>query len=85
MRFKAWMRRIMLGTAMAAAAVASTGCDEEAMKATTEAARLTRGTAGNSDGDVDGRDFLIWQRGGSLTPISTGDLADWQSHYGAGG
>ena len=36
------------------------------------------------DGDVDGRDFLIWQRGGSPNPMSGGDLADWQANYGAG-
>jgi hypothetical protein len=31
------------------------------------------------DGDVDGRDFLVWQRNPSV-----GDLADWQSNYGVG-
>jgi hypothetical protein len=31
------------------------------------------------DGDVDGRDFLIWQRGGGL---NASDLADWKLHYG---
>jgi hypothetical protein len=36
------------------------------------------------DGDVDGRDFLIWQRGGSPAPLSAGDLADWQANYGTG-
>lgn len=35
------------------------------------------------DGDVDGQDFLIWQRGGSPTPLSVADLADWQINYGA--
>ncbi|MBX3426342.1 MAG: hypothetical protein KF688_11735 [Pirellulales bacterium] len=34
------------------------------------------------DGDADGRDFLIWQRGGSPDPLSAGDLADWQAGYG---
>ncbi len=33
------------------------------------------------DGDVDGRDFLLWQRGGSPAPFSAGDLADWQENY----
>ncbi len=33
------------------------------------------------DGDVDGRDFLAWQRGGSPVPFSTGYLAQWQSEY----
>ncbi len=36
------------------------------------------------DGDVDGRDFLIWQRGGSPAPLSAGDLATWQANYGGG-
>jgi hypothetical protein len=33
----------------------------------------------DDDGDVDGRDFLVWQRN-----TSVGDLADWQANYGAG-
>lgn len=43
----------------------------------------TGGLAGDfdADGDVDGRDFLIWQRGGSPTPLSATDLAAWQSGY----
>src|SRR5690606_23764585 len=32
------------------------------------------------DGDVDGHDFLAWQRDPNL-----GDLADWQANYGATG
>jgi formylglycine-generating enzyme required for sulfatase activity len=36
------------------------------------------------DGDVDGRDFLLWQRGGSPSPLSPGDLSDWQGNYGVG-
>ncbi len=36
------------------------------------------------DGDVDGRDFLIWQRGGSPTPFSATDLANWQDNYASG-
>lgn len=31
------------------------------------------------DGDVDGRDFLLWQRNPGV-----GDLSDWQANYGAG-
>jgi Domain of unknown function (DUF4185) len=31
----------------------------------------------DGDGDVDGRDFLTWQRDPSI-----GDLADWQANYG---
>ncbi len=44
------------------------------------------GTPGDfdSDGDVDGRDFLKWQRGGSPSPLSAGDLAAWQANYGVG-
>ena len=36
----------------------------------------------DGDGDVDGRDFLVWQRGGSPTPFSAGDLVAWQTTYG---
>jgi hypothetical protein len=32
------------------------------------------------DGDVDGRDFLVWQRNPSV-----GNLGDWQTNYGASG
>ena len=38
----------------------------------------------DTDGDVDGRDFLKWQRGESFSPWSAGDLADWQENYGLG-
>jgi hypothetical protein len=31
------------------------------------------------DGDVDGRDFLVWQRNPSV-----GDIGDWQANYGVG-
>jgi hypothetical protein len=33
----------------------------------------------DGDGDVDGRDFLVWQRNTSI-----GNLADWQANYGTG-
>jgi hypothetical protein len=39
----------------------------------------------DDDGDVDGRDFLRWQRGGSPAPLSSGDLTAWQTNYGMGG
>lgn len=44
----------------------------------------TGGQAGDfdADGDVDGADFLIWQRGNSPKPQSNGDLVAWQTHYG---
>jgi hypothetical protein len=35
------------------------------------------------DGDVDGRDLLVWQRGGSPAPWSAGNLALWQEQYAA--
>jgi hypothetical protein len=35
------------------------------------------------DGDVDGADLLVWQRGGSPTPGSPGDLASWKTNFGA--
>lgn len=36
----------------------------------------------DDDGDVDGRDFLVWQRGESPNALSPGDLALWQEQYG---
>jgi hypothetical protein len=58
---------------------------DEVLAAVTAAAP---GQAGDfdDDGDVDGQDFLIWQRGGS-TPggaLSASDLNDWQTNYGVG-
>jgi hypothetical protein len=38
----------------------------------------------DGDGDVDGRDFLAWQRGSSPNPFSAGDLALWQAAYNGG-
>ena len=38
----------------------------------------------DGNGVVDGRDFLMWQRGESPTPLSASDLADWQANYGNG-
>ncbi len=38
----------------------------------------------DSDGDVDGADFLAWQRGESTTPLSINDLVNWQTNYGSG-
>src|SRR5262249_13912275 len=47
---------------------------------------VSAGTPGdfNNDSKVDGRDFLIWQRGGSPSPLSGTDLAAWQANYGVG-
>jgi hypothetical protein len=36
----------------------------------------------DNDGDVDGRDFLVWQRGESPDQLSATDLAEWQQAYG---
>ncbi|MDZ4656385.1 MAG: hypothetical protein SH868_02275 [Bythopirellula sp.] len=36
----------------------------------------------NGDGDIDGRDFLAWQRGESPDPLSPGDLGFWSEQYG---
>ncbi len=38
----------------------------------------------DSDGDIDGSDFLAWQRGISPNPKSASDLAIWESNYGGG-
>jgi hypothetical protein len=45
---------------------------------------LTASASGDfdNDNDVDGRDFLVWQRGGSPNSLSPGDLALWQQGYG---
>ena len=32
---------------------------------------------------VDGRDFLVWQRGASPKPLTAADLQVWQQHYGS--
>ena len=37
------------------------------------------------DGDVDGNDFLVWQRGGSPNPNSAADLALWRANFGSTG
>jgi hypothetical protein len=39
----------------------------------------------DNDSDVDGRDFLIWQRGGSPGGVGdVSDLGDWQTNYSTG-
>jgi hypothetical protein len=38
----------------------------------------------DADADVDGIDFLRWQRGQSPRPLSADDLQDWRAHYGPG-
>lgn len=37
----------------------------------------------DNDGDVDGADFLQWQRGESNSPLSASDLQAWQANYGS--
>jgi hypothetical protein len=37
----------------------------------------------DNDGDVDGHDFLAWQRSESPDPLSAIDLADWRTNFGA--
>jgi len=52
----------------------------------TEIATLALVGAGDfdNDGDVDGSDFLRWQRGDSPNNGSPGDLSDWETNYGTG-
>ena len=38
----------------------------------------------DNDGDVDGRDFLVWQRGGTSPPLGSAALTAWQNNYGSG-
>lgn len=37
----------------------------------------------DADGDIDGRDFLTWQRGESFSPYNAAELALWQIQYGS--
>gem|GEM_PF-6174442 len=37
----------------------------------------------DTDNDVDGADFLLWQQGGSSDPLSAEDLAKWQAEFGS--
>jgi len=39
----------------------------------------------DADTDVDGADFLKWQRGESGNPLSASDLATWEANFGATG
>ncbi len=34
------------------------------------------------EGDVDGADFLVWQRGESPQPLAVSDLGGWQENFG---
>jgi len=36
----------------------------------------------DQDGQVDGNDFLLWQRGGTPDPFNPADLATWEANYG---
>lgn len=45
---------------------------------------VDRGGDFDFNGKVDGRDLLVWQRGGSPSGLTAGDLAEWQRDYGAG-
>ena len=36
----------------------------------------------DGDGDVDGADFLKWQRGETDSPLSSAELAAWEDNYG---
>ena len=35
----------------------------------------------NGDGNVDGFDFILWQRGESPSPLSTADYNDWEANF----
>ncbi|QEG37915.1 matrixin family metalloprotease [Bythopirellula goksoeyrii] len=38
----------------------------------------------DNDGDVDGQDFLVWQRGNSVPFLSASSLVNWQAQYETG-
>lgn len=46
-------------------------------------AAIQAGTPGDydSDGDVDGNDFLVWQKGNSPNGATSGDLAIWDANF----
>ena len=46
---------------------------------------FVNGLPGDFDGNgsVDGKDFLVWQRGGSPMGTHAADMASWQLHFGA--
>jgi hypothetical protein len=39
----------------------------------------------DADGNVDGNDFLVWQRGGAPGGLTAANLATWRTNFGAGG
>ncbi|TWU26017.1 metallophosphoesterase [Bythopirellula polymerisocia] len=51
---------------------------------TIELSPISQPIAGDfdEDGDVDGNDFLVWQRGGSPNELSAEDLLAWDTNYG---
>jgi hypothetical protein len=44
--------------------------------------KLPRAGDFDFDDDIDGHDFLVWQRGDSPDSLSSSDLTDWQAHFG---
>ncbi len=56
---------------------------EEAIGLWTAATTAPQAGDYDSDSDVDGNDFLVWQRGGSPSPLSPADLATWKTNFGA--
>lgn len=78
--------RVFTGNANASGPYAQLAFDEIRLGTTYAdvAPIATAGEAGDfdGDGDVDGRDFLVWQRGNSPSSLSASDLADWQNNYG---
>lgn len=59
----------------------------DALKASGELGAITianEGPAGDfdSDGDIDGADFLTWQRDLASTPTGATDFADWEAGFG---
>jgi hypothetical protein len=63
------------------------GVDFDALWVKTARARggLAETALGDFDGDhdVDGADYLLWQRGGSPGPLRAADLAVWRARFGA--
>ncbi len=54
------------------------------VSAVLESAPVTTPGDFDGDGDVDGRDFLVWQRGETTDPFSATELEQWQTAYNGG-
>jgi hypothetical protein len=82
-RIRTRFARLAVGAlAATVAAVSLAGAASAGSLDPAQAAGTTLSVEATVDPDVEGRDFLTWQR--QVGPSASGDLADWQANYGAG-